>query len=251
MQVVILCGGTGTRLKEQTEFVPKPLVPIGGKPMIWHIMNQYSRYGHNDFILALGYKQEAFKDYFANFDRAHRDVVYDMRDGRIWYEDSRPPWRVTLSDTGENTLKGGRIKRIESYIDDDNFLLTYGDAVSNIHIADLIDFHYSHGKIVTITGVHPPPRFGELFHNGGVVTKYKEKPDSEQLINGGFMVLRKNIFKYLDASCDFEHGPLEEMAKMGQLMVYPHKGFWKCMDTLNDMVELQRLWDSGKAEWVG
>lgn len=249
MQVCILCGGTGTRLKEQTEFIPKPMVPIGGSPIIWHIMKHYSYYGCNDFILALGYKQEAFKEYFIHFERKHSDMIFDMRTGDIWYDDPLPPWRVTLSDTGENTLKGGRLKRIEKYINDDTFLMTYGDAVSNVNIKELVAFHKSHGKLVTMTGVHPEPRFGELIHKNGSVISYREKPNSENLVNGGFMVLGRDVFNYLDNQCDFEHGPLEKIAAEGQLMVYHHRGFWKCMDTLNDMIELQRIWDSGKAAW--
>ncbi|HPE06273.1 MAG TPA: sugar phosphate nucleotidyltransferase [Smithellaceae bacterium] len=253
MQVVILCGGTGTRLKEQTEFTPKPLIRIGGRPIIWHIMQHYSRHGFDDFVLALGYKQEAFKDYFCHYFENNYDIhltagcpqrVIKAADSTAYNQ-----WEITLSDTGENTLKGGRIKRIEKYMDGNTFMLTYGDAVSDINLTDLLKFHNKHRKMVTVTGVHPEPRFGELLHKDGAVISYREKPDNENLVNGGFMVCEPAIFKYLDIECDFEHGALEQIARMGELMVYPHDGFWKCMDTLNDMIELQRIWDSGKARW--
>lgn len=246
-QVLILCGGTGTRLKEQTEFVPKPLIPIGGRPILWHIMQHYSHYGHNEFVLALGYKQELFKDYFIDFAKKNCDMMFDMKEGDMWNV-PLPPWKVTLCDTGENTLKGGRIKRSEKYIDGE-FLMTYGDAVSDVNIDELLAFHRSHGKMITITGVHPPPRFGEILHKDGLITSYREKPQNEALANGGFMVVGYDVFNYLDNECDFEHGPLEEIAAKGEVMVYHHKGFWKCMDNLNDMIELQKLWDAGKPPW--
>lgn len=254
MQVVILCGGTGTRLKEQTEFVPKPMVQIGGKPMVWHIMKHYAIYGHTDFILALGYKQEVFKHYFRHFVENNYDVrvttsypphmgVFDLEEVANNY------WDIVLADTGENTLKGGRIKRIEKYSNNKPFMLTYGDAVSNVNLDKLLRFHESHGKMVTITGVEPEPRFGELLHANGIVSTFKEKPKGGALINGGFMICQPEIFGRLNRNCDFEKGPLEQIAADGELMVYHHRGRWKCMDTLNDMIELQRLWDSGEAWW--
>jgi glucose-1-phosphate cytidylyltransferase len=248
MQVAILCGGTGTRLKEQTEFTPKPLIQIGGKPMIYHIMRHYAKYGFHDFILALGYKQEAFKSYFSNYINNNYDIMMDITNS-VSYRypmgeiDLLDNFSVMLADTGETTLKGGRIKRIEQYSNGETFMLTYGDAVSDVNISSLLDFHRSHGKMVTITGVHPKPRFGEILHVNGRVTSYREKPGSESLVNGGFMVCEPDIFKYLDTECDFEHGPLERIAAEGQVMVYKHEGFWQCMDTLSDMLELQKIWE--------
>jgi glucose-1-phosphate cytidylyltransferase len=253
MQVCILCGGTGTRLKEQTEFVPKPLIQIGGKPIIWHIMKHYAAYGFDDFILALGYKQEVFKNYFRHFFEYNYDISvstgYPQGIVGGHQDDIFDNWNVILSDTGENTLKGGRIKRIQKYSNGNKFMLTYGDAVSNVNLGALVRYHNTHGKMVTITGVRPKPRFGELIHKNGSVISYREKPDDENLVNGGFMVCEPAIFDYLDSECDFEHGPLEQIAAMGELMVYYHDGFWKCMDTLNDMIELQKIWDSGKVAW--
>lgn len=246
-QVVILAGGTGTRLREQTELTPKPLVPIGGKPLIWHIIHHYEKYGFYDFILALGYKQEAFKEYFNNYSIINNDVeIHTVRQSMTNIIKSyEVDLSITLSDTGLNTLKGGRLNRVKKYIEDETFMMTYGDAVSDVNLDELLKFHKKHKKMVTITGVHPEPRFGELFHTKGKVISYKEKEDNGCLVNGGFMVLNREIFDYLDDDCDFEKGPLEEVAKKGQLMVYHHKGFWKPVDTLNDMLTLQKIWDEG------
>ena len=260
MQVVILAGGTGTRLKEMTEFIPKPMVHIGGKPMLWHIMKLYAYYGFKSFILALGYKQEMIKEYFRNYHYINNDIHYGPVHGQklLWYpiED----WEVILSDTGEKTFKGGRLKRIEKYITDDTFMCTYGDSIGNIDIQALVKFHKSHGKMATVTGVHPPPRFGEITYEPvglsgvtyGKVISFSEKPmNGWNLINGGFFVFNKDIFKYLttDEWCDLEIGPLELIAAKGEMMVYHHQGYWSCMDTLKDMGELQQLWDSGNAPW--
>ena len=257
MQTVLLCGGTGTRLREVTEFIPKALVPIGGKPLIWHIMKIYSCYGFRDFVLALGYKQEAFKEYFAHFNEINNDVMIRTGVCRDIYIDTPQgefpdDWIIRLSDTGLNAMKGARLKKIQKYIVDDTFLATYGDAVSDINITNLLAFHRSHGKIATITGVSPKSRFGEIHHEGGMVTNFTEKPSNgESLMNGGFMVFRRDIFDFLteDDTCDLEIGVLDKLAQNQQLMVYHHKGFWHCVDNYKEMSELQHLWDNNNAEW--
>lgn len=251
METVILCGGTGTRLKEMTEFCPKPLVPIGGKPIIYHIMKTFSHYGFTDFILALGYKQDAFKEYFAHFDEINNDVVMHVGryQGQTHREETADNWRIILSDTGLHTLKGGRLKKVQRYVRGDTFFLTYGDGVSDINLKELLAFHEAHGKMVTITGVHPPARFGEIHHEGSVVTTYSEKPQqTEMLVSAGYYVCNKQIFGYLTEDGDLEKGPLEKIAAMDEMRVYHHKGFWKPMDTLNDMMQLEILWEKG-APW--
>ena len=255
MQVVILAGGSGTRLREMTEFLPKALIPIGGIPILVHIMRLYAHYGYNNFILALGYKQDEFKKYFTHFNQINNDITVSIGSykGDFYscdYVDEG--WTVTLSDTGETTMKGGRLKRIEKYIKGDTFMMTYGDAVANIDIPALVAFHKSHGKLVTITGVHPTPRFGEVHHDNGKVISFSEKPhDDNCLVNGGFMVMNRGIFDYLvaDEWCDLEVGPLELIAAKGELMVYHHRGFWKCLDTLKDMEEFQEMWTKGNISW--
>jgi glucose-1-phosphate cytidylyltransferase len=253
MQVVILAGGSGTRLKEMTEFLPKALIPIGGIPIVVHIMRLYAHYGFKDFVLALGYKQEAFKQYFAHFDLINHDVILDIGKYRgERYHEYADQWKVTLVDTGENTLKGGRLKRIEKYIQDEIFMCTYGDGVGDIDISALLTFHKSHGKIATITGVHPTPRFGEIHHKNGLVYSFTEKPqDDECLINGGFMVFNREIFNRLDLSekMDLEEETLSGLTNIGELMVYHHKGYWSCMDNLSDLGKLQQEWETGKARW--
>ena len=257
--VVILAGGTGTRLREMTEYLPKALIPIGGKPMIWHIMKLYAHYGFKDFILALGYKQEAFKQYFAHFYQINNDIkvstgrYYGMCHNLGYSLDvSGDDWTVTLSDTGENTLKGGRLKRVEKYIEGDTFMCCYGDGLADIDLKALLAFHNSHGKIVTMTAVHPPPRFGEVCRDSdNRVVSFKEKPlDGSHLISGGFFVFNRGIFDYLTVGGDLEVGPLELLAEKGEVMAYHRKGWFGCMDTLNDMLKLQELWDSGKAPWI-
>ena len=249
IQVCILCGGTGTRLKEQTEFLPKPLIQIGGKPMIWHIMKIYAHYGFTDFVLSLGYKQECFKNYFAHFYEINHDMV--LTELGISWKAIWEKWRVVLSDTGINTLKGARLKRIETYIKGDTFLCTYGDGLSDVNIHELLAFHKSHGKIATITGVHPSPRFGEIHHVNGLVQAFSEKPQGECLMNGGFMVFNRGIFDYLseDESCDLETGCFDALTEDKELMVFPHTGYWSCMDTLKDVGILQNEWDSGNVPW--
>ncbi len=255
MKVVILCGGLGTRLKEETEYRPKPMVKIGNKPILWHIMKIYSSHGFNDFILCLGYKGEMIKEYFYNYEILNNDFTVELgqhKNIEIHDTHNEKGWRITLVDTGERALKGARLKKIEEYIDSDIFMVTYGDGVADIDINELLDFHRAHGKLATLTGINPASRFGELKVNGNSVEAFNEKPEtSSGLINGGFFVFNKGIFDYLsvDDGCDFEIGPLEQIAREGQLMVYKHKKSWACMDTLRDMDYLNKLWNENKAFW--
>lgn len=255
MKVVILCGGLGTRLREETEFRPKPMIEIGGKPILWHIMKIYAHYGFTDFILCLGYKGEMIKQYFYNYEILNNDFTVELGDHKnikVYTNHAEKGWRVTLADTGDKALKGARIKRIEKYIDGDEFMVTYGDGVADININNLLKFHRSHGKIATLTGVHPISRFGELTVKGNQVINFTEKPQSSVgLINGGFFVFNRQIFNYLEDrdDCDLEYGVLEKLASEGQLMVYKHTGFWYCMDTYRDLEYLRKLWTQGKAPW--
>ena len=255
MKVVILCGGLGTRLREETEFRPKPMVEIGGKPILWHVMKIYAHYGYLDFILALGYKGEMVKEYFYNYDVLNNDFTIELGNEKkveIHRNNAEKDWRVTLADTGDKTLKGARLKRIEQYIDDDQFMLTYGDGIANVDIEDLLGFHQSHGKLATVTGINPASRFGELKIKGNQVESFSEKPkNGNGLINGGFFIFNRDIFDYLskDENCDLEIGPMEKIAAEGQLMVYKHRGFWACMDTIRDMEYLNKLWNENKAFW--
>jgi len=252
MKVVILAGGLGSRLGHVTELIPKPMVEVGGKPILWHIMKIYAHYGFNEFVLALGYKSNVIKDYFINLQHYNNDLFVDTKTGEVTFKkNSDDDWKITLVDTGVNTLKGGRIKRIEEYLDDTNFL-TYGDGVADINIKALVDFHKNHGKTVTISGVKPPSRFGELVEEQGKVLSFEEKPQaSKGLINGGFMIFNKNLLDNLttDENCDFEFGPLEELAKNEEVMTYKHEGFWECADTIRDVNHLNRLWSTNNAKW--
>ncbi len=256
IKVVILCGGKGTRLQEETEYRPKPMVEIGEKPILWHIMKIYSHYGFNQFILCLGYKGDMIKNYFYAYDILNKDFSIELGSNRkrieIHNADKEENWRVTLADTGQKTLKGARIKRVEKYLEGDLFMLTYGDGLANIDLPQLFSFHKSHGRIGTVTGVRPPSRFGELAVKDRQVISFVEKPQvSEGLINGGFFVFNHSFLNYLseDDECDFEVGPLERLAEDDELMVYEHKGDWACMDTYRDMVYLNELWNSRKAFW--
>jgi len=253
MKVIILAGGWGTRLGQLTELIPKPMVKIGNRPILWHIMKIYSYYGFNDFIICLGVKGEIIKDYFYHYDMKNNDFTIDLSNRNIqYYNNNDENWKVSLIDTGFNTLKGGRIKRIEKYLDTDINLLTYGDGVADIDLPKLLKFHESHGKIITITGVHPPSRFGELNQKNGKVLKFQEKPQTSiGLINGGFIVFNKKLLDYLtpDENCDFEHGPLEQLTKEGEVMVYNHEGNWACMDHERDVDYLNELWIENKAFW--
>lgn len=230
------------------------MVKIGNRPILWHIMKIYSYYGFNDFIICLGTKSKIIKDYFYHYDTNNNDFTINLSDKSIEFHNKHAEenWRVSLINTGLNTLKGGRIKRVEKYLDPEMNMLTYGDGVADIDINDLIDFHKSHDKIITITGVHPPARFGELFEKDGKVASFKEKPQtSKGLINGGFMVFNNELLDYLttDENCDFEKGVLEDLSKRGEIMLYPHKGNWDCMDHERDFVNLNNLWDKNEAFW--
>lgn len=254
MKVVILAGGWGTRLGQQAEALPKPMVPVGGKPVLWHIMRTYSYHGFNEFIICLGVKGHAVKDYFYHFDVINNDFTVDISSRDIQYHSRHDEdrWRVTLVDTGLNTLKGGRIKRIERYLDSKTNMLTYGDGLADIDLVRLLDFHQSHDKIVTVTGVHRPSRFGELVEENGRAHSFREKPQfSKSLINGGFMVFDKEMLDYLteDDDCEFESDALERLAGDGQVMVYRHEGNWECMDHERDVVYLNQLWNDNKAFW--
>ncbi len=254
-EVVILCGGRGTRMQEETEIRPKPMVEIGGRPILWHIMKIYAHYGFNRFILALGYKGDYIKRYFYDYRILSTDftlIMHPKESPRIHQVAADSDWEITFVDTGLNTLKGGRIKRLEKYITSDNFLLTYGDGVSDVNIAQLWEFHLSHGKLGTVTAVRPPSRFGEMVLSGNRVEHFEEKPQlGTGVINGGFFVFKREFLSYLtpDEDCDFEFGPLQKLAREGQLMAFTHPGFWQCMDNIRDRDYLNKLWDSGKALW--
>jgi glucose-1-phosphate cytidylyltransferase len=255
VKVVILCGGLGTRLREETEFRPKPMVRIGTKPILWHIMMIYAHYGFKEFVLCLGYKGEIIKEYFYNYEIYNEDFsVYLGRKKRIELptQSRTPDWTVSLVDTGEQALKGARIKRIERWIDGDEFMLTYGDGVANIDIPRLLAFHREHGKIATVTGVRPPSLFGELQVRGDKVELFAEKPQtSSGLISGGFFVFSRRLFELLttDDTCDLERGPLEHLAQEGQLMVYDHRGDWACVDTYRDLQHVNHAWNANQAFW--
>lgn len=254
MKVILLAGGFGTRLSEYTDSVPKPMVTVGGKPILVHIMNSYARYGHKDFYLALGYKAQIVKQYFLNYHYVNSDFRVNLESGVIDTLNTKElDWNVTLVDTGLHSMTGGRIKRLQSYIGKERFLLTYGDGLSNIDINDLISFHESHGKMVTVTGVHPSARFGELELTGSNVLSFKEKPQTDQgWINGGYFVCEPEFFDLIadDDSVVLEQTPLETAAKMGQLEAYLHNGFWQCMDTKRDRDKLEALWAEGNAPWL-
>lgn len=253
MKAVILAGGLGTRISEESHLKPKPMIEIGGKPIIWHIMKIYSAHGINDFIICLGYKGYVIKEYFANYFLHNSDVTFDIQNNRMEvHEQHAEPWRVTLLDTGENTLTGGRLKRIANYIkDEDAFCFTYGDGVSNIDIQASIDFHHQHGKLSTVTAVLPPGRYGALERRGNQVTRFVEKPRGDGgLINGGFFVLSPKCLDLIEHDqTSWEGSPLTNLANSGELMAFEHRGFWQPMDTLRDKTFLEELWLSGKAPW--
>ena len=254
--VVILCGGKGTRIYEETEQKPKPMVEIGNKPILWHIMKIYAHYNLKNFILCLGYKGEFIKSYFLNYQAFNCDFTVKLgnRDIHMHNDCIESDWEVTLADTGLETMTGARVKRIEKYIDADNFMVTYGDGVADIDISELLRFHQSHGKIGTVTGVHFVSRFGELAVDDRRVTKFAEKSgasDDDGLISGGFFVFKKDFFKYVWEidDCILEREPLEKLAADGELMVYHHKGFWQCLDTFREKQLLNDMWNSGQAKW--
>ena len=255
MKVVILAGGLGTRLSEETDLRPKPMVEIGGKPIIWHIMKIYSHFGFNEFIICCGYKGFVIKEYFANYFLHQTDVTFDLGNNKMEVHHSgSEQWKVTLVDTGINTNTAGRIKRIKNYLGNEDFMLTYGDGVANVDIKKLIEFHKKSGKIATLTKIQLPGRFGNVETEAdGTVKTFQEKPVGDGVwINGGFFVLSQKIFNYLEGDMDnvqWEKKPLLEIAKDKQLSAFSHEGFWKCMDALRDKIELEELWLSGKADW--
>lgn len=253
MKAVILAGGLGTRLSEETSLKPKPMVEIGGKPILWHIMKQYSAHGINEFIICCGYKGYVIKEYFANYFLHMSDVTFDMKNNKMEVHEKRAePWNVTLVDTGDDSMTGGRLGRVAGYIKDDElFCFTYGDGVGDIDIKKTIDFHKSHGKRATLTAAFPPGRFGALDIEAGKVNSFKEKPRGDgAMINGGFFVLSPEVLEYIDGdNCVWEQQPLNKLAEDNELMAYEHHGFWQPMDTLRDKIHLEELWQSGEAPW--
>jgi len=255
MKVVILAGGFGTRLPEYTDVIPKPMVMIGGRPILWHIMKTFAAFGHKDFYLALGYKADIVKEYFLNYRALNADFTVNLGNGDIQpHQTDDVDWRVTLVDTGINSMTGGRVRRMKQFVDDgEPFLLTYGDGVSDINIDALLDFHRSHNKMVTVTAVRPAARFGELDINDGCVTAFQEKPQAgEGWVNGGYFVVNPSFFDLIVGDqVVLEREPLEHAAQMGELMAYTHSGYWQCMDTKRDRDSLEELWASGEAPWKG
>jgi len=252
MKTVILCGGKGTRMREETEYRPKPLVQIGEKPIIWHIMKAYSEYGINDFILCVGYKGDMIKQYF--MDMPWRNNNFTIKTGNTadieYLTKCKENWTVTIVDTGIETQTGKRIKQIEPFLKEEEFMLTYGDGLCDVNIHALIDFHHQSGKIATLTGVKPTSSFGVFKTENGVVTSFKEKPVLEERINGGYMVLNKKVFNYIpDANCAFEQEPLHKLAGDGEIAMYTHNGFWTAIDTYKDVERVNELWDRGEALW--
>jgi len=253
MKAVILAGGLGTRIAEETSSRPKPMVEVGGKPILWHIMKMYSAHGINDFIICCGYKGYMIKEYFANYFLHMSDVTFDMANNNAMqiHQQFAEPWKITLIDTGENTLTGGRLKRVAQYLDDDDFCFTYGDGVGDVDITKLISFHKTHGKQATVTAVQPPGRFGALDMEGASVKSFVEKPHGDGMfINGGFFVLSPKVIEFIDGdSTIWEKKPLETLASSKQLEAFTHLGFWQPMDTLRDKQHLEELWASGNAPW--
>lgn len=255
MKVIIMCGGKGTRLREETAFKPKPMVEIGPRPVLWHIMSMYARFGFKDFVLPLGYKGEVIKQYFHDYKLRNTDFTVELGSGKILPHalNACIDWRVTLCDTGEDTLKGARIKRVAKYIDTERFMVTYGDGVADINIDKLIDFHKKSGKMATFTGVRMPSRFGTVKTDAqGNILSWEEKPVLDEYINCGFFVFKREFLDYLseDEYCDLEKEPLQRLAAEGQLSMYAHPGQWQCMDTLRDSQKLNALWDKGEAFWT-
>ena len=253
MKVVILAGGFGTRISEESHLKPKPMIEIGEKPILWHIMKHYSQYGYNEFIICLGYKQYVVKEFFADYFLHTSDVTFDLVNNSMKVHNNySEPWKVTLIDTGLHTMTGGRVKRIQEYVGNEPFMLTYGDGVADIDLKALEEFHRGHGKIATISAVNVGQRFGVLdLSSEGQISSFREKNDNDGgVINGGFMVLNPEVFDYIEGDATvFEKEPLENLAKNGQLMAYRHNGFWKCMDTQRDKMQLEEMWASGKAPW--
>lgn len=252
MKAVILAGGLGTRISEESNLKPKPMIEIGGKPILWHIMKLYSYHGINDFIICCGYKGYVIKEYFANYFLHMSDVTFDMSTNeRIIHQNHAEPWRVTLVDTGENTLTGGRLKRVRQHLNNEPFCFTYGDGVADIDIGSLIKYHQLHEKPATVTAIQPPGRYGAINMSAGLVTSFQEKPAGDGAwINGGFFVLNPSVIDLIENDqSSWEGDPLFRLAKDGKLMAYQHHGFWQAMDTLRDKNQLETLWNNGKAPW--
>lgn len=252
MKAIILAGGLGTRLSEETSVRPKPMVEIGGKPVLWHIMKTYSAHGIHDFVICCGYKGYVIKEYFANYFLHMSDVTFDMKENKMEvHQQSAEPWRVTLVDTGEETMTGGRIKRIAEYVKGEDFCCTYGDGIGDVNITALIEFHKQHGKLATLTATQPPGRFGALKLSGNNISSFQEKPQGDgSWINGGFFVLSPKVIGYIkDDQTIWEREPMDSLARDGQIKAYFHSGFWQPMDTLRDKIHLEELWASGKAPW--
>lgn len=253
MKVAILAGGVGSRIQEETELKPKPMVEIGGRPILWHIMKIYAHQGFRDFVVALGYKGDYVKRYMLDYASLEGDLTIGMRDGRVEMHGNgdRDDWQVALVDTGQTTNKGGRIRRLAPYVGDETFMMTWGDGVSDIDLGRLLAFHRAHGKLATLTAVRPPARFGHIELQDDVVTEFSEKPQArEGWINGAFFVLEPQVIDYIDGDdTEWEKEPLERLAADGQLMAYRHDGFWQCMDTLRERKLLEQLWDTGRAPW--
>jgi glucose-1-phosphate cytidylyltransferase len=253
MKVLILAGGFGTRISEESADRPKPMIEIGGKPILWHIMKGYSAQGFNEFVILLGYKAYMIKEYFANYFLYQSDMTIDLANNQIEvHNNASEPWKVTLLDTGLNTMTGGRVLRARDYVNNEAFMLTYGDGVANVNLAELLDFHHKHGKALTMTSIQPEGRFGALaIADDQQVLSFKEKPKGDgNWINGGFFVCEPKIFDYIKGDQDvFEQEPLENLAKEGELFTFQHKGFWQCMDTLRDKIMLEKLWENKQASW--
>ncbi len=253
MKVVILAGGLGTRLSEETDIKPKPMVEIGGKPILWHIMKIYSYYGFNEFIICLGYKGYLIKEYFANYFLHQSDITFDIRNNNFKVHTSEiEPWKVTLVDTGDDTMTGGRLARVKKYIGDERFMLTYGDGLGNVNIRKLVDYHTSTNKLATVTAIQTHGRFGSLvFKEGGKVESFQEKPKNDSWVNGGFFVLEPAVFNYIenDINCIWERKPMEMLVKDGELAAFQHTDFWHPMDTLRDKIDLEAIWNSDDCKW--
>lgn len=255
MKVVILAGGFGTRISEESYLKPKPMIEIGGMPILWHIMKHYSQYGYNDFIICAGYKQYVIKEYFSNYFLHTSDITYDFTNGKhdlIVHDNFSEPWKVTVVDTGLNTMTGGRVKRVKKYLNDEPFMVTYGDGVSDVNVKNLVEFHQQSGRLMTLTGVKPEGRFGIMdFNDQGYVQAFREKNKTDSgWINGGFLVCNPEVLDYIeDDTIMLEREPMEKLAGEGQLACYKHYGFWQCMDTLRDKEKLEKLWASGEAPW--
>jgi len=254
MKVVILAGGRGIRISEETSTKPKPMVLIGGQPILWYIMKLYAHFGFAEFVIALGYKGDVIKDYFLRYHASNNDLEVDLASGNVqFHKHHRCVWKVRMIDTGMQTLTGGRIKRLESLLrPEGTFMLTYGDGLSDIHVSRLLDFHRKHGKLATITAVRPPARFGTMTFDGDLVVEFKEKPQTGRgWINGGFFVFESDVFDYLkDDTTILERDPLERLAADGQLVAYKHDGFWQCMDTMRDKIHLEELYKMGNVPWI-